>query len=100
MEKQELFFKELAAIQDLCVNVALCKAGSYSSTEEMLKDVTGETIYRVMELLDGYGRDLKLARCNIVDTITGEVINAGIELHDKCVEYLEDPFAKKVVKEI
>lgn len=84
------FFEELTFIQEYCVNVALSKEDKYCNTEELLKDVTSETIYRIMELLDGYGD--KLEKCKIVNTITGEVINEGIELHDKCVEFLDNPF--------
>lgn len=79
------FFKELAYIQEYCVNVSLSKEEKYNN-KEFLTDITGEIIYRIMELLDGYGG--KLPRCNIINTVTGEVINEGIELHDKCVEFL------------
>ncbi len=91
MTKEQInFFEELAYIQEYCVQVPLSKEDKYCNTEELLKDVTYEVIYRIMELLDGYGRELQ--RCNIVNTVTGEVINEGIELHDKCVEFLENPF--------
>lgn len=91
MKREQIkFFEELAYIQEYCVNVSLSKADKYCNTEELLKDVTGEVIYRIMELIDGYGRELQ--RCNIVSTVTGEVINEGIELHDKCVEFLESPY--------
>lgn len=82
------FFKELESIQYYCVNVALCKKEKFNNTEEFLNDVTGEVIYRVMEMLDGYGE--QLPKCNIVNTETGEIINDGIQLHDKCIEFLED----------
>ena len=39
-----------------------------------------------MEMIDGYGEEL--SKCNIVNVETGKVINEGIELHDKCVEFL------------
>lgn len=56
-----------------------------------------EVIYRIMELLDGYGGELQ--RCNIVNNVTGEVINEGLELHDICVEFLEDPFRVQPCKQ-
>lgn len=91
MKREQIkFFEELAYIQEYCVNVSLGKENKYCSTEDLLKDVTGEVIYRIMELIDGYGGELQ--RCNIVNTVTGEVINEGIELHDKCVEFLESPY--------
>lgn len=86
-KEQTEFFEDLANIQDCCVNVALINEGKYSNTEELLKDVTYEVIYGIMELIDGYGG--RLPRCNIVNTVTGEVINKGIELHDNCVGFLE-----------
>ena len=89
-DQQTKFFEELAYIQEYCVNTRLAKEKKFCSTEELLKDVTYEVIYRIMELFDGYGEELQ--RCNIVNTVTYEVINEGIELHDKCVKFLENPF--------
>lgn len=90
MTKEQIkFFKELAYIQEYCVNVALSKEKTYHNTEELLKDVTSEVVYRVMELLDGYGG---MQRCNIINAKTGAAINEGIELHDKCIEFLKTPF--------
>lgn len=70
----------------------MSKETKYANTEELLKNVTCEVIYRIMELLDGYGGDLE--RCNIISSVTGENINTDIELHDKCVEFLENPYNK------
>lgn len=90
MTKDQIaFFQELSYIQEYCVNVTLSKETKYANTEELLKDVTCEAIYRIMELLDGYGGNLE--KCNIINTVTGENINSGIELHDKCMEFLENP---------
>ena len=89
MTKEQVeFFKELEYIQYYCVNVALSKEKEFRNTEELLNDVTSEVIYRVMEMLDGYGE--QLPKCNIVNTITGEIINDGIQLHDKCVDFLQN----------
>lgn len=85
--EQIIFFNELANVQDYCVNVLLCKKDEYKNVEELLIDATSEVIYRIMEVLDGYGDNL--ARCTIVNTASGEVINEKIQLHDKCVEYLK-----------
>jgi len=86
-EKQKQFFKKLSYIQQYCVQVTLSKEGNYDSIEHMLKEITAEAIYRVMELLDGYGDAIE--KCKITETTSGEVINKDIELHDKCMEYLE-----------
>lgn len=85
-KQQTLFFQELSYIQEYCVQVALCKDKNGVCDEARLRDVAGEAIYRVMELIDGYA--CELPKMKLVSTETGEVINEGIELHDKCVEYL------------
>ena len=90
MTKEQIkFFEELTSIQEYCVNVTLSKVKEYRNVDELLNGITNETIYRIMELLDGYGGELQ--KCNIVNTITGEIINEGIELHDKCVQFLSWP---------
>ncbi len=86
--QQITFFKELSDIQKCCTNVALSKENKYRSTEELLKDVTYDVIYKIMELLDGYGGNLP--KCNIINSETEEIINSDIQLHDKCVDFLED----------
>jgi len=85
-EQQILFFEELSYIQEYCVNVALCNSKKFVSDEERLKEVTSDVIYRVMELIDGYA--CELPKFKLINTETGEALNEGIELHDKCVEYL------------
>ena len=87
--EQNNFFKGLKNIQNYCINITLCKENEYDNTEELLIDVTSEVIYRIMEMIDGYGEEL--SKCNIVNVETGEVINEGIELHDKCAEFLVNP---------
>lgn len=52
----------------------------------MVERCNERAIYRVMELIDGYASELP--KWKLIDTETGEAINEGIELHDKCVEYL------------
>lgn len=88
---QTTFFKELEYIQDWCIGVTLAQESrkKYGSLEDLLKDVTSEAICRIMVMLDGYGN--KLERCNIVNTVTGEIINANMELHDACVDFLKFP---------
>lgn len=87
MTKQQiLFFEELSYIQEYCVNVALCNNKEMANDEERLKEVTGDVIYRVMELIDGYA--CELPKFKLINTENGEVLNEGIELHDTCVEYL------------
>lgn len=54
MKEQELFWKEVKKIQDYVVNISLSKILQYDDMEKLLNDVTYETIYAIMELLDGY----------------------------------------------
>ena len=52
-KEQELFWQEIKKIQDCVVNITLSKISQYDDMENLLNDVTYETIYAVMELLDG-----------------------------------------------
>lgn len=52
-EEQELFWSEIKQIQDFVVNVSLTKYSKYDDMEKLLNDVTYETIYRLIELIDG-----------------------------------------------
>ena len=66
--EQEIFLKELGQIQDYCVNVSLCKKNDYCDTKELLLDVTSEVIFRIMELIDGYGHGL--SKCELISSKT------------------------------
>lgn len=85
--EQELFWKEVKKIQDYVVNVSLSKISQYDDMEKLLNDVTYETIYGIMELLDGHkNSDL---RGEIINKHTCCSINSNIELHNYCEEYLK-----------
>lgn len=87
IREQELFWQEVKKIQDYVVNVYLSKISQYDDMEKLLNDVTYETIYAMMELLDGHkNRDL---RGEVIDKFTGCTINSSIELHNYCEEYLK-----------
>ena len=83
--KQIEFFKALNEIQDTVVNIALCN--KKDNIENMLYDVTYETIYSILELFDGYTKDN--IKMDIIDVENGEIINKGIQLHDVCVSYIK-----------
>lgn len=86
-ELQILFLENLGEIQKEVVNIMLCNLNKYNKTEDILLDVTYEIIIKIMELFDGYyKRDLKL---DIVNKDTFQSITEGIQLHDKCVDFLE-----------
>lgn len=84
--EQELFWKEIKKIQDYVVNISLSKISKYEDMEMLLKDVTYETIYALMELLDGHKNTA--LRGEIVNILTGCSINSNTELHNYCEEYL------------
>lgn len=86
-EELKIFWGEIRKIQDHAVNVSLSKASNYNSMEEQLNDVTYETIYRIMELLDGY-KNASL-KGNIIESFSGKVINSDIDLHNLCEDFLK-----------
>lgn len=84
---QEEFFKSLNEIQDRVVNIALCNYKKDDDFKNILYDITFETICDVMTLIDGYGNDN--VQLDLIDRKSGESLRTGIELHDKCVDYLK-----------
>lgn len=83
---QKEFFVALQEIQDLSVNIMLCNVKSYENMEDILFDVTYDTIYKIMELIDGYSK--KNLQLDIIERNTLESVRNGIELHDTCAEFL------------
>lgn len=86
-KEQEVFLKELSNIQDFVVNVILSKKEEFDDTESMLNETIYETIYRCMELLDGYRNNN--IKCEIKNINSGNVLNAGMELHNRCETFLK-----------
>ncbi len=84
--EQELFWNEIQKIQNYVVNVYLSKKSKYDDMEKLLNDVTYETIYIIMELLDGYKNNN--LRGDIIYKPTGSSINSNIDLHNYCEECL------------
>lgn len=83
-EIQMSFFKALQQIQDEVVNVKLCSVDN--NLDSLLYDVTYETIYKVMELLDGYSNNTSF---DIVEKSSKEIVNYNLELHDACIDFLK-----------
>lgn len=86
MSVQNEFLNELKIIQDVVVNVMLSKEGKYNDTEELLIDTTYETIYKILELIDGYGINNK--KYEVKETINDEIINKKTSIHNMCEESL------------
>lgn len=84
---QKDFFECLAKIQMDTVNIMLCNKNNYKSTEEILLDITYDTIVRVMELIDGHYE--KKVKYDLIDRNTLESVKSGAELHDLCADFLK-----------
>ena len=85
--EQELFWEEVQKIQYSVVNVFLLKMSNYNDMSMLLNDVTYETIYNLMELIDGL-RNINI-KGEILSLSSGNRINSNICLHDCCEEYLD-----------
>ena len=59
----------------------------YNDMSMLLNDVTYETIYNLMELIDGL-RNINI-KGEILSLSSGNRINSNICLHDCCEEYLD-----------
>ena len=86
MGVQKDFFNELKIIQDVVVNVMLSNESKYNDTEDLLIDTTYETIYKILELIDGYGVNKK--KYEIKDKMKDEIINKKTNFHNMCEETL------------
>ena len=85
-DKQHIFFQNLKHIQELVVINAMSEHKENDNLEKILYDVSYDSIYRVLEMIDGYWSDnLKM---DLIDKETGQSLRKNIELHDKCADYL------------
>lgn len=90
---QTKFMQAMVDVQEWCVVDALYGKHNYASREEELYAVTSEVIYRIMELIDGYGNNgHDMGRLNVVCEKTGEKLkeNPFIELHDVVCDYVKE----------
>ena len=82
-DKQALFLQELQIIQEQAVNMNIHQ--SDLTKEELLFNVSYDTLVLTMELLDGY-RNMNL---ELSDKESKEVLNKNIQLHDGVVDFLK-----------
>ena len=84
------FMNDIADVQKWCVVDALYGKHDYTSREDELYTLTSEVIYRIMELIDGYG-DLDMGKLDVICEKTGEQLkeNPFIELHDCVCDYIK-----------
>lgn len=88
---QTKFFRNLAAIQEDCVQICMAKHKTADKeTENMLYDVTYEVITGIMEMIDGYS-SFSEDKHDIINKLTNECLkeNPFIELHDYTEEFLK-----------
>ena len=87
---QTEFMNALAAIQEECVQISLCKNQKHQPSENILYDVTYDVIVRIMELLDGYA-NADIGKLTVICEKSGERLkeNPHIELHDVVCGYLK-----------
>jgi hypothetical protein len=84
---QKEFFKTLKSIQEEIVYSSLSSYKNEVANDDFLFSVTYDTIYKIMELIDGYyAPNLKL---DLIDNNSGKSLKADIELHDSCASYLK-----------
>jgi hypothetical protein len=86
--KQEMMFDCLKHIQEQSVVFALAEHKENDSLEDLCNKVSAETIYRIMEWIDGYGHAADQIGVDLIDKQTGASMKQNIELHDKCIDYL------------
>ena len=86
--EQQVFWEEVRKVQDYAVNVFLAKMSKYHTPKDLLNDVTYETIYEIMELLDGYKSDD--LQGYVINKHTGKIINLNTDLHNSCEEWLNN----------
>ena len=86
-EIQNEFFEALKSIQDTSVYQALEEYNDNESLEDLLYNVTYETITSICEIIDGYTNDkLKL---DLIDSNSNVSLKEGIQMHDRCGDYLK-----------
>ncbi|OKZ68488.1 MAG: hypothetical protein BHV88_13040 [Clostridiales bacterium 41_12_two_minus] len=83
---QKEFFQTLSEIQETVVAIAMCK--TEDEKEKLLYDVTYDTIYSILEFLDGCTKDKLSYR--ITKKGDNDVINEEIQLHGVCPYYIKN----------
>ncbi len=84
---REKMFEILAGIQELAVVRAQNNLNNGDDFNSIFNELTYETIYYVMEMIDGYtSSEVKI---DLVDRETNTSLREGCELHDLCSKYLK-----------
>lgn len=83
------FFSQLKSIMNDCVDFTLKNEKYYNSNiYVMLTSITFKIIYKIMEFIDGFGKNR--IRYELIDTKNGIILNDGNckLLHSMCADYL------------
>ena len=99
-DKQRNFFQRLKTIKETYSELSLVYLSNDNyklldintiEKQEIFKqlqlEILGETIYRVMELIDGYDDGLKY-EIDIIDKETKQSLRDGIQFHDAFMNYI------------
>lgn len=81
------FWNELKKIQKITVDTYLYEYSKYDNIEDLLNEVTFNTIYSFIELLDGLKNEN--IKGEIINLKSNNIINRDSLLHDFCEEYLK-----------
>ena len=85
-DELNMFLMQLKKIQKEVIQEKLCCIHNYNTSRELLADSSYEIIYRITELIDGYyNEDIKY----IITDLNNIQINANVDIHDLCEDYLE-----------
>ena len=84
---EDKFFANIQQIQNRLIEIMAIKSNIYDDTQELIIDTTYETIYALLELIDGYGPDKN--KYDLINANNGVIINKDVNLHDKCEDYLK-----------
>ena len=87
IDEQREFMEELKDIQDFIVENLLIQENKFENTKSLLQEATYQAIYKCMELIDGYGQNMKKYEIKVSES--GVVLNSKNSLHDKCEDFLE-----------
>ena len=84
---QNEFFEMIKSIQEESVAVALNEYNQGDKLEDLLYNATYEVICDICAMIDGY-KNTKLS-LDLIDNKSKLSIKSGIQLHDKCAEYIK-----------
>ncbi len=88
---QNDFMKALGKIQKETVELALVEKTEFKSKEDELYSITSEMIYRILELMDGYGNH-SIGKMDIRNIVSEESLKDDpyIELHDAVTDFTRE----------